>query len=53
MHINQNEIMNNWLETIRLYVQFIDDIDNLKKQFTLYCSVWNEIKNWIELNIDM
>ena len=32
------------------FVQFIDVVDNLINSIKLYCSVWNEIKNWIELN---
>ena len=37
------------LKTNRLYVQFNDDIDNLKNS-THFIALWNEIKNWIELN---
>ena len=32
-------------------VQFIDAVDNLIISINVYCSVWNEIKNWIELRI--
>ena len=31
-------------------MNIINDIDNLKNSKKLYCSVWIEIKNWIELN---
>ena len=36
-------------ENNMIFVQFIDDIDHLINSIKL-CSVWNEIKNWIELN---
>ena len=37
------------MTTNRLYVQFINDVDNMKNiKFVLACV--NEIKYWIELN---
>ena len=44
--------MNVWIIMFFVFfVQFIDDIDSLINSKKLYCSVWKEIENEIEMNL--
>ena len=39
-----------WWKHKFIFCKIMNDIDNLENSKKLYCSVWIEIKNWIELN---